>query len=322
MFNLHSHITMTEPSGRKSLAMDFVNAVETESSWRKLTDTARITLPRRIRVLDGDINDAVKRGSSVKVWLGYNGNLRLEYVGYVARVDARVPFTVECEDEMWRLKQRTFSRAWRNASVGEIVSLVWDGRANVVDFGIGEYRVDRATGAAVLDDLQKNYNVYSYFTYDGGEPVLNVSLGGYDFAKKGRRHAYNLMANVAANDLVYRRKEENKIRVVATSTGKGGVVIQAEAGDPDGEEVKLEKRNMALPELERLAQAELQRLQYDGYKGTLTGFGEPCAEHNDIAVITDPEWPERQGAYMVDSVKKTFGTSGYRRQLALGVRVN
>jgi len=321
MLSLHCHIAIAAPEGKKSLALDLVHSVEIESSWRKLTDTAKITLPRKVRVLDGDINDAVRRGSSVRIWLGYDGNLRLEYVGYVARVDARVPFTVECEDEMWKLKQSTFSRTYRNASIRGITELVWEGRTNVVDFEIGEYRIDRATGAAVLDDLQKNYNVHSYFTYDN-EPVLNVSLGGYDFAKKGRRHAYNLMANVVANDLVYRRKEENKVRVVATSTGKGGVVVRTETGDPDGEEVKLEKRNMALPELERLAQAELLRLQYDGYKGTLTGFGEPCAEHNDIAVVTDPEWPERQGAYMVDGVKKTFGTSGYRRQLALGAKLN
>ncbi|MGJ1352397.1 hypothetical protein ACR79P_08520 [Sphingobacterium spiritivorum] len=320
LLNLHCYIVFTEPSGKKYLEFDFVNAVEIQSSWRKLTSTGKITLPRKLNIPNGDINDIIKRGSKVSVWLGYNGELRLEYVGYVARIDAKVPFTIECEDEMWRLKQQTFSKAYRNASIKEIVSLIWPGKSNIIDFSIGQYRIDRASGAAVLDDLQKNYNVYSYFTYNN-EPILNVSLGGYDFKKLSTRHVYNLMVNVAANDLIYRRKDENKMKVVATSTGKKGVVIRTEVGDAEGEEIKLDKKGMTITELNRLAQSELTRLQYDGYKGTITGFGIPYAEHNDIAVIQSPEYPERDGAYMIDEVVKTFDTSGYRRKITLGVKI-
>jgi len=321
LLNLHCYIVFTDQSGRRYLEFRSVNGIEIESSWRKLTDTCKIVLPRRIVILNGDINEVVKRGSKVEVYLGYNGDLRLEFVGYVVRLDARVPFTIECEDEMWKLKQVTFSKSYRNASVKEIIALIWPGKTNIVDFNIGEYRIDRATGAAVLGDLQTNYNVYSWFTYDQ-EPVLNVSLGGYDFQKLSNRHVYNMKANVATNDLIYRRKEENKIRILATSTNKGGVVIRTEVGDLEGEPVKLDdKKGMSEDALKQLAISELNRLQYDGYKGTITGFGVPSAEHNDIAVVVDPEYPEREGAYMIDSVKKTFGTGGYRRQITLGVRV-
>ena len=322
LLQLHCYIVITESTGNKYLEFDFVHNIEIESTWKKLTDTCKIQLPRRIAVLNGDINEIIKRGSKVQIWLGYNGNLKLNYTGYIARLDARIPFTIECEDEMWKLKQSTFSKTWRNATVTEIVSLIWQGKTNITEFAIGEYRINKASGAAVLEDLQKNYNVYSYFTYVNNEPVLNVTLGGYDFKKKSDRHIYNMMVNVANNELIYRRKEENKIRIVATSTGKGGVVIQTEIGDPDGETINLEKRNMREDQLKEFAASELNRLQYDGYKGTITAFGEPLAKHNDIAVIVDPEYPEREGAYLIDAVKVSFGTSGYRRQITLGVKTN
>lgn len=325
LYTLNCYIVFVDSSGTRYLELTFVNEVSIESSWRKLTGTCKIVLPRKITFSENsvskDINTVIRRGSKVFVYLGYNGDLKLEFVGYVARIDARVPFTIECEDEMWNLKQQTFSKAYRNATIKEIASLIWKGKVNVTDFSIGQYRIDRATAAKVLDDLQKNYNVYSYFTYDQ-EPILNITLGGYEFKKLSVRHIYNLMGNVADNDLVYRRKEENKLRVVVTSTNKKNVVLRTEVGDPEGEQIDIgNKRGMDQGAIQRLAESELNRLQFDGYKGSIIGFGKPLARHNDIAVVMSPEYPERDGAYMIDEVKTTFGIGGFRRQLSLGVKV-
>jgi hypothetical protein len=322
MLRLECYITFTNKSGTKYLEFFSVNEIQIESTWKKLTDTCKITLPRRLRVLNGDINDIIQRGSKVMVWLGYSGNLNLEFVGYVARLDAKVPFVVECEDEMWQLKQNSNSKTYRSVSLKNLTQDIYPGKnVNVTDFELGAYRIDRASTAVVLDDLQKNYNVYSYFTFTSdGNPTLNVGLGGYDFKQLSNRHIYNMMANVAENSLVFRRADENKMRVVITSTNKGGVVIKTEVGDPEGEEFKLDKRGLNKEALDKLALSELQKRKFDGYKGTLTGFGEPYPKHNDIAVIQDPEYPEREGAYMIDTVKTTFGMSGFRLQLELGIK--
>lgn len=323
MLRLDCYITFTNKSGTKYLEFFSVNEIQIESTWKKLTDTCKITLPRNLRVLNGDINEIIQRGSKVMVWLGYSGNLNLEFVGYVARLDAKVPLVVECEDEMWQLKQNSNSKTYRSVSLKQLITDIYPGKSNVTDFALGAYRIDRASTAAVLDDLQKNYNVYSYFTFSSpdGEPTLNVGLGGYDFKRVSNRHVYNMMANVAENNLVFRRADENKMRVVATSTNKGGVVIRTEVGDPEGEEIKLDKRGLDKAALDRLALSELQQKHFDGYKGTITGFGEPFPKHNDVAAIQDPEYPEREGSYMIDGVKTTFGMSGFRRQIELGIKV-
>ena len=327
MLTPECYITFSSPDNKRYLEFKSVNSIEIESTWKKLTDTCKIIIPRKLVVnnRDGqpvDINEIIKRGSRVKVWLGYDGNLGLEFVGYVARIDARVPFAIECEDEMWKMKQTTISKTYRSVTLKQLISDIYPGKVNVTDFALGAYRIDRASAAVILDDLQKNFNVYSYFTYDDmGTPILNVGLGGYDFKKISSRHVYNMMVNIVENDLVFRRADENKLRVVATSTGKKGVVIKTEVGDPDGEEIKLDKRGLTKEALDKLALAELQKRKFDGYKGGLTSFGVPKAKHNDIAVIQSPDYPERNGAFMIDSVKQTFGMGGYRRQLELGIKV-
>ncbi len=97
-------------------------------------------------------------------------------------------------------------------------------------------------------------------------------------------------------------------------------MIKTELGDPDGEEIKIDKRGLKKQELDRLALSELQKRKFDGYKGNITGFGAPYCKHNEIAVIQDPEYPEREGAYMIDTVRTTFGMNGFRRQIDLGIK--
>lgn len=323
LYNLHCYIDIENPATNKRLDLTMANQVEIHSTWKNLTDTCQITLPRRLRFSEDsvstNINDVFARGSKVKVWLGYNGDLRLEFVGYIARVDARVPFKLECEDEMWKLKQSRVNHTFRNATLKDIIGVIWPGKAKIMDFTVGAYRINNATPAAVLQDLRK-MNVFAYFTYDE-QPVLNVSFGGYDIKQISDRHVYNFMGNVVSNDLVYRQKDELMLRVVATST-VNGVMIRSEYGDIEGEERKLENIvGMPKKDLDRLARSEFDRLKYNGYRGTLTGFGIPHAQHNDAAVLIDPEYPERDGVYLIDEVKQTFGVSGYRRQLTLGVKI-
>lgn len=47
----------------------------------------------------------VKRGDAVKVWLGYDDRNELAFAGYVKEVGFKTPVVLECEDEMFKLKQ-------------------------------------------------------------------------------------------------------------------------------------------------------------------------------------------------------------------------
>lgn len=123
MLNPTIHITFTDPAGKNQLVFDFVHEVEIEKSRKTLTNTCKITLPRKIKVLNGDINTILKIGSKVSVTLGYEPNSRLEFTGYIARIDAKIPFVVYCQDEMWKLKQNNLSKAF-NFSSNSFVKII------------------------------------------------------------------------------------------------------------------------------------------------------------------------------------------------------
>ena len=108
------------------LVFNIVNNVKIERSYKNLTQTAKITLPRNIQytktniqkdnlynnrgnpLADG-VNSVFKRGDKVKIELGYfttsDKGLRTVFVGYIARVLPNSPVVLECEDSMWVLKQ-------------------------------------------------------------------------------------------------------------------------------------------------------------------------------------------------------------------------
>lgn len=101
MYRLTAKIEIT---GAKSWRLDFVTGVEITRDTEKLTDICKITLPKKIK-WDGENEVPVKRGDAVKVWLGYDDRNELAFAGYVKEVGFKTPVVLECEDEMFKLKQ-------------------------------------------------------------------------------------------------------------------------------------------------------------------------------------------------------------------------
>lgn len=47
---------------------------------------------------------AIKVGDKVEIKLGYDGSLNTEFIGYVKRLNYKVPLEIECEDEYYKLR--------------------------------------------------------------------------------------------------------------------------------------------------------------------------------------------------------------------------
>ena len=69
--------------------------------------------------------------------------------------------------------------------------------------------------------------------------------------------------------------------------------------------------------MEEMAQAELKKLKYDGFDGSVKSFLIPYAEHAMAAVIQDREHPAREGKYFIKKVVTTYGSSGARRDVTI-----
>ncbi|MBB6131323.1 hypothetical protein [Mucilaginibacter lappiensis] len=309
MLRLSSYIKITDPAGVNYLEFNFINEVEIDKSRRSLTNTAKITIARKLKILNGDINQIIKRGSAVEIQLGYDGNLKTMFTGFVTNVGAKTPVVIDCQDEMWSLKQNSFTKSWsKKVKVAEIVKYVYSGPAQVIDLSIGGFVLKRESTAQALDRLRK-YGLQCYF-FNG---TLIVDFAGV-IHNQGKEVIYDFNRNIVENNLEYKRKEDARIKVIGVSKQHKGKKLEVVAGDNDGEVHTLHYTNMDKDQLQKIVNSEIDKLKYDGFKGDFTTFGLPLIEPGDNALLMDKDYPEHNGSYLVEAVKTTFNVDGYRHK--------
>jgi hypothetical protein len=321
MFTLCSNITITDPTNTYYLEQLPIHEVKIKKSRKTLTNTAEIIVPRKLNVFQNskqvNINTILQRGAAVSIQIGYDGNLSKRFTGFISSLNAQIPLTIYCQDSMWPLKQNSFTKSWpKGTKVADIVSYIYPGLAVVVDLSIGGLIADHQSTAQILDSLRK-FGLQCYFSTD----VFDNNTLYVDFAgavhSTGKEVIYDFYQNIIENELVYKVKEDSKIKVVATSTQPNGKKIQLTAGDDDGEIHTLHYSNMDADQLQKIVNAEIDKLKYEGYKGSFTTWGLPEVEPGDTAVLQDPIYPEHDGSYLVQAVDIAFGVNGYRHEVEL-----
>lgn len=294
-----------------AFTFDFVNDFAIETSWEDLTDKGTITLPRNLKWPDGDWNKAIPRGTAVTISAGYNGLLNPIFKGFVTRVKPLVPLVIEVEDQMWKLKQVIVNATCDNESLGAFLERVLAVKVDAFEINVPRFVCNKITGAKLLDKIKTEYGLYSFFKDD-------VLVVGKQYDGTNAEHTVILNDNIASDDLEYSLKEDFKIKITAISTMPDGSKIEKEFGDPDGDSKTLNFYNILVFDLEGLAKKELERMAYDGYKGSVTLFGEPFVKVGDILKIIDPKESDKQGRYFIDAVTYQFGVSGFRQSVKLG----
>lgn len=108
--------------------MDFANNIEIDHSYKNLTKTCKITLPRNmdkqiknlyLLLTEGTLttlnNTTIKsvplfgRGDRILIQLGYNNEFTEVFRGYITKVSLTTPIQLECEDSMFLLKNMQFN---------------------------------------------------------------------------------------------------------------------------------------------------------------------------------------------------------------------
>lgn len=310
MLVLNSLIWFDDLEKNERLELSFCTNIEIEKSRKTLTNTCKITIPRKIKGLDNrDINkDFLKPGLKVTVFIGYGKELRPEFTGYLTSVSLKIPVEIMCQDEMYKLKQNSLSKSWQKVSLLELIKFIYPGTAKVADVQLGGFVIKQQSTAQVLDSL-KNYGIQSYFDSQG---ILVCDFAG-SLNKKPIEVVYDFGKNVIDNDLEYLRKEEIRIKVKGVSKTATGKKIEFVTGDLDGDERTLNYVNIDYDDLKKIVEKELNNLKKDGLKNSFTTFGLPYAEPGYIAIILDSEYPERNGSYLIESVNTSHGVNGFRR---------
>lgn len=316
MYRLTAKIEIT---GAKSWLIDKVTEVEITRDTEKLTDECRLTLPKKIK-WDGTAEIPVQRGDAVKVWLGYNDDLQLAFMGYVRDVGFKTPVVITCENEMFKLKQMPAQKkAYKNVTIETLLQeqgISYDIKV-MGEQNLGQYRVTADTVAALLGHLHEN-GIRSFFRYEEGAPVLYC---GVLFERESRpTQVFATGVNIIDDQNLEQQKAENmRLRIKAISLMPDNKKIKVEVGDPDGEHRTLHTYNKNESELRAWVEQEIKRLKRDGLTGSFTTFGYRLVDKLDtVGVKIDGE---KKGVYQVRKNVIKYGTGGFRQEITLGARV-
>lgn len=384
MLRVRTVITVRQSgTGRtQGFSVPFCHKFKVESSWEDMTDTAEVSLPRKISIKfdDGTVKPLfgkniggftsepfIQRGDQVEVYSGYKwvnpdgsetDKLDLRFSGFVSEIDSKSPFTMKCEDAMWKLKQKAATdKVWKGYTFSSMIEELLDGTGITlspktkvsVEFNTGYFVTSGETVAQVLDRIKKDYKLFSYLR--GNE--LRFGYPIYD-ESEAVENSFAFQRNIISDDLSYKRKEDITLsavlKTVNTTTGgttKGGepktkrervqYLITLKNGEfsekriPKGQSIPEneggERRTILYPDgtdvnkMIEAGKSYLEKYYYTGFSGKFVTFGYPFVKHGDNVRITDPLIPERDGLYKVKSVTTTCSDSGLRQEIELDYRI-
>lgn len=311
---MHARIVFPAREGRGAFELRKVSAVEVNTTVQDVCQRAKVTLPRNVSALQQErLKDYIKRGDAVQVYLGYDGDLQLEFEGFVERIAQDVPVVLQLRDRLWKLLQEPFNKSYRDTYLPSLVKdLVGDAFAvQAMEATIGPMRFERTTKGQAFKVLKDEFGLVTYLK---GGTVFCGTL----FDAQARTVVYDLERNVKGSELAYRVADDVNVKVSATSVLKNGDKLQVEVGAEDGESRTLTYYGItSKEELKRLATADLERFRYDGYEGGFKGFGVPFCQFGDKVRLASTLYPERDGTYLAEGVDVTFGPGGFERNIKL-----
>lgn len=316
MFRLTAKIEITSA---KKWVFDKVNSIEITRDTDTLTDTCELKLPKKILWL-GENAVPLKRGDEIKVFLGYNGNLQLAFQGYITSMGFKAPFTINCEDYLFKLKQQeTRKLAYKSATLDQILK---DQELKIPykvcgEQHIGPYRVTADTVSGLLGNLKEVAGVRSFIRLEE-EPVLycGVLFDPEDIHKYIFATGLNIIEDT---ELKEQKEEEFKIKVRAISLLPDNEKIEIEVGDEDGEVRTLHTYDKKEEELRAWAEQELKRLRRAGLSGSFTTFGGKLAEKLDYIGMRIEG--ESRGIYQLQKNIIRYSSEGFRQEITLGRRI-
>lgn len=326
MFVLNADIQVI--SNGKTLSFTRVNEIEIESSAKVLEDTARIVLPTTARLeRQGEFISEVETakqfsvGDQIAIQLGYNGELREEFYGFISKIKPGTPLEIECVDAVWLLRRKNLNKSFRTVQLDELLLYIIEGTGiqligEIPTINFKKFYLKNVTAAFALQKLKEDYGLTIYLK---NFTDLHVGLTSYTDNVQVK---YSLGVNVIDNDLEWVNEEDTRIKIKAVHVRANNTKIEKEYGDADGELRTIYFYDIDAGEsLEKLAKLEAEKYKYSGYKGGISTFLLPSVEVGNVAVLTDPDYTERAGSYLVDKVVTTYGTNGAKRKIELGLKV-
>lgn len=316
--NLCSRLTVERQTGGK-VVLERLSSAEISKTVDVLGDKATVVIPRRYGDGTEELTYYVSVGDRVRLELGYNGDLKVEFEGYIREIESGFPITLHLDDETFFMRSNSFVKSWKTVNLREVLEHIAPGyEIDCHDATLGKFQIDGQSTLTVLRTLKERYGFYSAIR--GRKLVCKFK---YEMAEVKQVHVYDFSRNVKKSSLKYKRKEDRKIRVKAVSYNRDGKKVTETVGSKEQfASVKtLSFTNKTAAELRELALAEFKRVCFDGFEGSVTGYGLPLTNAGDTLKIVSSREREREGQYLIESVTVRYGNAYYERINQLSYQV-
>lgn len=314
--NLCSRLTIEPQAGGIRMVLDRIAGAEINKTVETLGDKATVVIPRRYGNEKGELREFISTGDRVTLELGYNGALEVEFEGYIREIESGFPMKIHIDDETFFMRQNSFVKSWKEVRLKEVLEYIAPGyEIECHEAKLGKFQIDNQSTLTVLRVLKEQYGFYSVIR--GKKLICKFK---YEIATAKQVHVYDFAQNVKKSSLKYKRKEDKHIRIKAVSYSRDGKKIAETVGSKEQfASVKtLSYTNKTAQELRELALAEYKRVSYDGFEGTVTGFGQPRTNAGDTLKLVSAREPERNGMYLVENVTVRYGNAYFERINRLG----
>ncbi len=339
MFVLNSDVTIG------NFRFSGVNEVVIKRSIHSIVETATIKIPSIATIITKGKKvrerittaDQFKEGDKVTIKLGYNGDLKTEFQGFVNKRKMGLPFEIECEGASWLLRKNKpemkvqpktikdlIATAVSNVTGGHKIDIECD-----VDIDLSNISLNSPTGFEIVNYISKctDNNVICFFI---GHNKLWCGLL-YSNLASGKKLpdtetvTYKVRYNTLPLDRLVPHSTEGKTGSVEYSRRltNGSKITHVSTGvsENEGRHVMLLNHIKDVTGLKLLADEWVCKNGYKGYEGSLTGFLQPYARPGHCAVVNNAHTPGLNGTYFIESTEVTFGTEGARRKVELGPKV-
>jgi len=338
MLRLKSNIIFTRDD-QITYDFDYLVDCQIESDWDNYVSVCKLKVPNRFKQNNKTVIAEFRKGDKVFVNLGYVPNLYTEFVGYVNEIKQGDVVELTCEDSSYLLKRRTIRNySSSGLTIEELIKDIWDELGFDFDYEIddpntyiGSIRIKQGNAMQLFDTLKKNFRYKIFFQGEILYIVRPYNLTQTQAQREAITKRFSFQQNIIQSNLTYQNSVDNDIVLKGTVniTGTNTKIERWAYYDNKGEiqtsnvaiignqRTKIYPDGYTAKQLETEMKKDLPDYSYSGYKGDFLTFLEPSVKPRMFATIYDDKYPEREGTYIIKSVKKSFGVNGGRQQIEL-----
>lgn len=328
--NVKIYIRIIKADTGKRISFSYCNSFAVSTSVINFTDTAKITVPRKVAFKGKPITDFIRRNDQISIWAGWEPDSNLLFDGYITKVGTGTPIVIECENLAWELKQiKITGRVYEKLNLRDFVN-EWmpSYDLQIADIELGEVKINgEASLSSVFEYFMKNYPLRFFFRDNVFYGVLGSSMMLKNDAIRTVKFKKGDKGNIATESLIYTLAEDVKLQIIAKAILKDNTKLEwKEPASADNCDVRtfLVPGAQSIDDLKAYAQAQLLTFKVDNMSGDFTALGRPFVRKGDIAHLYDDQFAEKNDKrFFIEAVDYTLSsTSGLKQRIKLGMQIS